>query len=119
MVATGCDDASTTAAVQDALWGSIAITTRSGVFDIADTYVSSPLDSGWKARRAHQLSGLQPSLQPLHAGRTDPRRKPSRSQPTRSWATGMGRAISNRCSVIMAADRNHLPPITQVGMGAS
>jgi hypothetical protein len=42
MVATGCDDASTTAAVQDALWGSIAITTRSGVFDIADTYVSSP-----------------------------------------------------------------------------
>jgi hypothetical protein len=37
MVATGCDDASTTAAVQDALWGSIAITTWSVVFDIADT----------------------------------------------------------------------------------
>src|ERR1700693_1698483 len=113
MVATGCDDASTTAAGQDALWGSIAITTRSGVFDIADTYASSPLDSGWKARRAHQLSALQASLQPLHAGRTDPRRKPSRSQPTRSWATGMGRAISDRCSVIMGADPAHLSLLRQ------
>jgi hypothetical protein len=35
MVATGCDDASTTAAVQDALWGSIATTPRSRVVDIA------------------------------------------------------------------------------------
>src|SRR5271165_2128573 len=43
MVATGCDDASTAAAVQDALCGSIAITTRSGVFDIAGTkLLSSP-----------------------------------------------------------------------------
>ena len=30
----------------------------------------------------------------------------------------MGRAISNRCSAIMAADRDHLPPIRQVGYGA-
>src|SRR5271156_2540305 len=52
------------------------------------------------------------------AGRTDPRRRPSRSQPTRSWATGMGRAISDRCSVIMAADPDHLTVIEQVGMEA-
>ena len=43
MVATGCDEASTAAAVQDALCGSIAITTLSGAFDITDTkLVSSP-----------------------------------------------------------------------------
>jgi hypothetical protein len=40
-VATGCDDASTTAAVQDALWGLIAITTRPVVFDIALTKLAS------------------------------------------------------------------------------
>src|SRR5271163_1572184 len=80
MVAKGCDDASTAAAVQDALCGSIAITTP-GVFDIADMLLSLP-GLALKARRAHQLSALQASLQPLPAGRTDPRRKPSRSQPT-------------------------------------
>src|SRR6476619_2738220 len=73
---------------------------------------------GWKARRAQQLSALQASLQSLHAGRTDPRHKPPWSQPTRSWATGLERAISNRCQVIMAADPDHLRPITQVGMEA-
>ena len=31
----------------------------------------------------------------------------------------MGRAISNRCSMIMAADPDHLTQIEQVGMGAS
>jgi hypothetical protein len=35
----GCDDASTAAAVQDALWGSIATTTRSRVVDIALTKI--------------------------------------------------------------------------------
>ena len=42
-MATSCDDASTAAAVQDAFCGSIAITTRSGVCDIAGTKVVSSL----------------------------------------------------------------------------
>src|SRR5262245_18739923 len=109
MVATGCCDASSTAAVQDALCGSIAITTRSVIFDIADTYLFPRLDAGMESEEGTPTFGFAGlSSATPRAGRTDPRRKPSRSQPTRSWATGMGRAISNRCSAIMAADRDHL-----------
>ena len=80
------------------LGGSIAITTQSVVFDIADTKRVS-CASEMKASRAHQLSALQASLQPLHAGRTDPRRKPSgqpRRPPAPDPAAGVTRPRSRR-----------------------
>src|SRR5689334_371608 len=75
-----------TAAVQDALWGSTAITTRSVDADTTGG-VPPSYSQTVNAGRAHQLSALQASLQPLPANGADPGRKPSKSQPDR--AAGM------------------------------
>src|SRR4029453_1040743 len=87
MTSTGCSAASTAAAVHEALCGATAMTTRS-VGDVCVKVVVPPLylvnvSSG----RAHQLSALQASLQPLPAGGAAPGRKPSMSQPRK--AAGM------------------------------
>ncbi len=58
MVAAGRDDASTTAAVQDALCGSIAITTLSGAFSIADTNLSPRFDSGMESEEGTPTFGF-------------------------------------------------------------
>src|SRR6185312_7954094 len=87
MTSSGCSAASTAAAVHDALCGSMAMTTRS-VTEVWFNVVVPPL---WlvnvSSGRAHQLSALQASLQPLPADSTGPGRKPSMSQPRK--AAGM------------------------------
>src|ERR1700720_596015 len=68
-MANGCSEPSTAAAVHDALCGSTATTTRSSdiLVTTTGTNLSLPRHNS-KARRAHQLSATQASLQPLPAG---------------------------------------------------
>src|SRR6185437_7031024 len=107
MTSSGCSAASTAAAVHDALCGSMAMTTRS-VTEVWFNVVVPPLGStNVSSGRAHQLSALQASLQPLPADGAHPggRYESERSR-TGTWEIG-------------AADPNHLTTIRQVGMGAS
>src|ERR1700693_6623924 len=68
-MANGCSEPSTAAAVHDALCGSTATTTRSSDILVTATGINLSLPRlNSKARRAHQLSATQASLQPLPAG---------------------------------------------------